>query len=125
MMQKIKAEILQFFKDEENLDPPIYDPKHIGATIVIVIFSMGALFWLLWTLLVFEGGIFVKVVPALKVLFTDKKLEDFGWVGYPFELGIFEGFIANIIALIITFLLVIGFWWILNPNNSVGSVNRK
>lgn len=112
MIKKIRDELLAFFSDEENPDETIYDPVHFGAMIVLVIFFSGVLFWLLWTLLVFGGGIFPKILPALQVLFTKKTLEDFGWVGYPFELGIFEGFVANIIALILTFALIAGIWWL-------------
>ena len=119
MIQKIKEEFLKFFKDEEDLAEPIYDPTHIGALIVISLSAMGALFWLLWTLLVFGGGIFVKIVPTFQVLFTEKKLQDFGWVGYPFELGVFEGFIANIVALLITIALLVGLWWIFKKQENL------
>lgn len=112
MLKKIWEEILYFFSDEENPDEPIYDPLHFAAMIVIVIFAIGILFWLLWTLLVFGGGIFRKIVPAFQVLFTDKTLKDFGWVGYPYELGIFEGFVGNVTALILTAGLIVGIWWI-------------
>ncbi len=119
MIQKIKEVFLKFFNDEENLDEPIYDPMHIGALIVISLSAMGALFWLLWTLLVFEGGIFVKIIPTFQVLFTEKKLQDFGWVGYPFELGIFEGGIANSVALLITIALLIGLWWVFKKQENL------
>ncbi|OGR85570.1 MAG: hypothetical protein A2901_01905 [Elusimicrobia bacterium RIFCSPLOWO2_01_FULL_54_10] len=105
--------LLGFFSDEDNANEPIYDPVHLAAMVVIVIFSVGALFWLLWTLLVFEGGFFAKVMPALQVLFTGKTLSDFGWVGYPYEMGIFEGFIGNSIAFILTIALIWGIWWVL------------
>ena len=112
-LKKIWDEILYFFSDEEDPNEPIYDPAHFAAMIVIVIFAIGVLFWLLWTLLVFEGGFFGKIWPALQVLFTRKTLKDFGWVGYPYELGVFEGFIANTIAFILTIALLVGIWWLL------------
>ena len=113
VLKKIWGEVLRFFSDEEDPNEPIYDPVHIAAMIVIVIFTIGALFWLLWTLLVFEGGFLVKIIPAFRVLFTSKTLHDFGWVGYPYELGIFEGFIANTIAFILTIALIVGVWRVL------------
>ena len=118
----MKDEFLNFFSDAEDPDEPVYDPVHIAGLIVIVIFAIGVLFWLLWTLLVFEGGFFRKIIPALEVLFTKKTLHDFGWVGYPFELGIFEGFIANTVAFLLTIVLIIGVWWLLESpgKNSSG-----
>jgi cbb3-type cytochrome oxidase subunit 3 len=111
-LKRIWEELLYFFSDREDPDEPVYDPVHFAAMIVIVIFSIGVLFWLLWTLLVFEGGIFPKILPAVQVLFTKKTLTDFGWLGYPYELGVFEGFIANTIALVLTIALVVGIWWL-------------
>ena len=105
------------FSDQE--DQPIYDPLHLAGMIVIVIFSLGVLFWLLWTLLVFGGGLPRKIVPAFQVIFTEKKLMDFGWVGYPYELGIFEGFIPNILALVLTAALIVGVWWILEKKRTL------
>lgn len=112
MLKKFWQEISDFFSDDENPDEPIYDPVHFAGMIVSVIFFIGVLFWLLWTLLVFGGGIFQKILPAMQVLFTSKTLKDFGWVGYPFELGVFEGFIGNIAALVFTIALIVGIWWL-------------
>ena len=112
LLKQIKDALLLFFSDVEDSDEPIYDPVHFAALIVISLVVMGALFWLLWTLLVFGGGIFNKIVPAFQVLFTKKTLKDFGWVGYPYELGIFEGFIGNTVALILTMSLMAGVWWV-------------
>lgn len=113
-LKKIWNDILNFFSDTENPEEPIYDPVHLGGMIVVVIFACGLIFWLFWTLLVFEGGLFSKIIPALKVLFTKKTLQDYGWIGYPYEMGIFSGFIANTIALILTIALLISIWWIFN-----------
>lgn len=115
-LKQLKDEFLHFFSDQEDPNEPIYDPMHIAALIVIVLFTIGVLFWLLWTLLVFQGGFFQKIVPALQILLTKRTLKDFGWVGYPFELGVFEGFIANGIALLLLIALLVGLWWLLeNP----------
>lgn len=117
-LKNLWQETLGFFSDQEDPNEPFYDPVHLAGMIVIVIFTLGVLFWLLWTLLVFGGGFFRKIVPAFQVLFTEKKLTDFGWVGYPYELGIFEGFVENTLALVLTFALIIGIWWILEKGKT-------
>ena len=117
-LKNLWQQTLDYFSDQEDPNEPAYDPVHLAGMTVIVIFSLGVLFWLLWTLLVFGGGIFRKIVPAFQFLFTEKKLTDFGWVGYPYELGIFEGFIANILALVLTVALIIGIWWILEKGKT-------
>lgn len=115
MLKKIWIDLLEFFSDEENPEEPVYDPVHFGGMIVGVIFTMGVLFWLFWTLLVYGGGIFIKIIPALQVLFRKKTLQDYGWVGYPYEMGIFEGFIANLIALLLLIALIVGIWKTIEP----------
>lgn len=111
-IKKFWQECAYYFSDEEDPNEAIYDPAHFASMIILVIFSTGVLFWLLWTLLVFEGGIFQKIIPALRVGFTSKTLQDFGWLGYPYEMGIFSGFIGNGIALILTIALVVAIWWV-------------
>lgn len=120
MLKKFWDGVLEFFSDREDQDEPVYDPAHIAALIVFTAASLGALFWLLWTLLVFGGGIARKVVPAFEVLFTSKTLQDFGWVGYPYELGIFEGFVANLVALALLIALVYGIWWVFHAPGQSG-----
>lgn len=121
--EKIWKNLVALVSDEENPEEPVYDPTHFAAMIVIVIFTVGILFWLLWTLVVYEGGIFPKILPAIQVLFTGKTLQDFGWIGYPYELGIFSGFIANTIALILSIALIVGIWWIFKEPQS--DTNKK
>ena len=117
MIQKLWKDVLDFFIDDEDPNEPVYDPVHFAGMIVIVVFSIGVLFWLLWSLLVLGGGIVGKIVPALQVLLTRKTLQDFGWVGYPYEQGIFEGFIGNTLALILTLALVVGIWWLFKDDH--------
>jgi len=117
-LKKLWEEIIAFFSDEEDPDEPFFDPVHLAGLVVSVVFTMGVIFWLVWTLLVFEGGFFAKVLPTIQVIFTDKTLQDFGWVGYPYELGIFEGVFANSIALILTIAVVLGIWWVLERRQS-------
>ena len=84
--------------DEENPNEPAFDPAHLAAVLIGVMAALGCLYWLLWTLLVFEGGLFAKIGPALSVLFTEKTLKDYGYLGDPYAMGVFEGWRGNLIA---------------------------
>lgn len=42
--------------EEEDPGAPRYDPVHLAAVFVACQVAAGALFWLLWTLMVYEGG---------------------------------------------------------------------
>ncbi|UPT72978.1 MAG: hypothetical protein M0D55_13835 [Elusimicrobiota bacterium] len=42
--------------EEEPADAPRYDPVHLATVFVACQAAAGALFWLLWTLMVYEGG---------------------------------------------------------------------
>ena len=95
-----------------NPGEPVYDPVHIGMMIVFVLFALTLLFWLLWSLLVFGGGIQAKVLPFLQIIFTSKTAADFGYVGYPYEMGVFKGWPTNLVAFIFTFLLIVAIWHI-------------
>ena len=101
---------LDLFSEDTASDESLYDPVHVAGVIVGCFVSFGVLFWLLWSLLVCEGGIFPKIIPFFQVLFTSKTLQDFGYEGYPYQLGIFEGWIVNAAALVI-FLGLIGAIW--------------
>jgi hypothetical protein len=57
---KTLKKIAGFFKwlDEEDApSEPRYDPVHLGAVLVVTMTVIGMLYWLLWTLLVYEGRI--------------------------------------------------------------------
>lgn len=43
--------------EDDGASEPHYDPVHLAGVLIGVQVVAGALFWLLWTLLVFEGGI--------------------------------------------------------------------
>lgn len=104
-----------FFSDQDvDPDEPAYDPVHVATMIILVIVGIALLFWLLWALMVCEGGLFSKIIPFFKVVFTRKTLADFGYEGYPYELGIFEGWIVNCGALIFTIGLFCGIRTIFN-----------
>lgn len=42
--------------EEEGPDEPRYDPVHLAMVLVGCQVVVGALFWLLWTAMVYEGG---------------------------------------------------------------------
>lgn len=92
---------LDLFEDDDDPDEPFYDPVHLGAAIVCSLTGIGALYWLLWTLLVYEGGLFLKLSAAAELLFTAKTAADFGYEGAPYAMGVFEGWLGNLLALLI------------------------
>lgn len=69
-----------------GISEPAYDPVHLGAVSVACLVVIGLLYWLLWTLLVYEGGIFLKIIA----LFSSSRPE-----------GAFEGWMGNLCALFI------------------------
>ncbi|HAM38546.1 MAG: hypothetical protein A2474_01310 [Elusimicrobia bacterium RIFOXYC2_FULL_34_12] len=106
MLSKVWIWLKDVFSDEEDPNEPIYDPVHIATMLVLTIFGISILFWLFWALLVYKGGLLDKIIPFFKVIFTSKTLADFGYEGYPYEMGIFDGWITNIVALLFLFFLI-------------------
>ncbi|MDO8733543.1 MAG: hypothetical protein Q7K21_00095 [Elusimicrobiota bacterium] len=98
--------IQDIFSDEEDPNEPICDPVHIASMIVLTLFGISILFWLFWSLLVYKGGLVSKIIPFLSVIFTSKTLADFGYEGYPYEMGIFDGWITNVASLLFLCFLV-------------------
>jgi len=98
-LESVKVWLLDLFSDVEDPEEAVYDPVHLGAAILICMVAVGCLYWLLWTLLVFEGGLFLKLSAGLKVLFTSKTAADFGYEGTPYAMGAFEGLFGNLAAL--------------------------
>ena len=104
-MLKIKSiliDLARWLDADDDPDEPVYDPLHLASVLVAVLAAFGALYWLLWTLLVYEGGLFVKIIPFLKVLFTSKTLADYGYHGSPYAMGVFRGWMGNLGALILS-----------------------
>lgn len=44
--------------EEPAPSEPAYDPVHLGAAAIGTLIVIGLMYWLLWTLLVYEGGLF-------------------------------------------------------------------
>ncbi len=105
---KLRDKILDLFSDEDDPNEPFYDPAHLGAVIVVSLSTLGIVYWLLWTLLVFEGGLPGKISAAASVLFTSKTLADVGYLGSPHAMGPFEGWLGNLTALILCALSAAG-----------------
>lgn len=112
MIRRAWKAVFDLWEDDDTADPIVYDSVHVAAVVVGCLFALGILFWDLWALLVFEGGLFMKVIPFFQVLFTSKTLKDFGFEGSPYALGIFEGWIVNVTALIIGLALAAGLRWV-------------
>jgi uncharacterized membrane protein len=110
--------VLDLWEDDDASERIVYDPVHVAAVVVGCFFAMGIVFWDLWALLVFEGGLFTKMGPFLQVLFTSKTLGDFGYEGAPYALGIFEGWMVNLAAFFIALGLVAGLGWIFRQPRS-------
>jgi hypothetical protein len=103
---KLWESFVGIFSEAEDPDEPFFDPVHLGAVCIACMAAIGGLYWLLWTLLVYEGGIFPKLRATLAIVFTGKTLKDFGYEAAPYAMGVFEGWVGNLIALVLTILLV-------------------
>lgn len=117
MIKKILGWFEDLFDDTVNPDEPAYDAAHVGMMIVFVLLALTALFWLLWALLVFGGGLQAKVVPFIRIILTSKTAADYGYAGYPYQMGVFEGWITNVIALAITALAITAIWNVFKRND--------
>ncbi|MFI5351070.1 MAG: hypothetical protein ACHQ2Z_16115 [Elusimicrobiota bacterium] len=56
-MTSIWKRWVALFEDEDAPDEPHYDPIHLATVLVACQVVIGALYWLLWTVFVYEGGI--------------------------------------------------------------------
>ncbi len=91
------------FDEKEDDAEPRYDPVHLATVLIACQVVVGALFWLLWTLLVYEGGL-PRKIGALLTRWHDPAartymLCDAGAFGGPGHDTVFEGWAANVAAL--------------------------
>lgn len=112
MIGRVWKAVFSLWEDDPSENPIVYDPVHVSVVIAACLAVVGALFWVMWALMVFEGGLFAKIVPFLQVVFTSKTWTDFGFEGYPYALGVFEGWIVNVTALGVVSVLVIALCWV-------------
>ncbi len=55
-MKSIWNRWVALFEDKDDPAEPHYDPVHLAAVLVASQVVIGALYWLLWTVFVYEGG---------------------------------------------------------------------
>jgi hypothetical protein len=79
--------------EDEAASVPHYDPVHLATVVVACLVAIGALFWLLWTLFVYEGGLFVKLAALVAHDPNDHRVT-------------FEGWQANVAAFVLVSLIV-------------------
>lgn len=113
MIRRAWDRLVDLVEGEDAPGDILYDPVHVAGVVVGSLCVLGALFWLLWSLLVYEGGLFTKIVPAFQVLFTAKTLQDVGYEGAPYRMGPFEGWGVNVVALALSAALSAFFWRLL------------
>lgn len=102
MKRALKAvgRAIDWFDAPDDPREPAYDPVHLGGVLILLLVTVGAIYWLLWTLLVYEGGLFPKISALASVIFTPKTLADYGYTGQPYAMGAFEGWRGNLGALV-------------------------
>ena len=98
------------FDEQDSPIEPHYDPVHLGAVLVVCQVVVGIVFWLLWTLFLYEGGL-PRKIGALFTRLTNPSAEtnmlrDSGAFGGPGHENVFEGWIANVVALVLVFGLI-------------------
>jgi hypothetical protein len=79
----------ELFEAEGDPSEPHFDPVHLAVVLVATQVVIGALYWLLWTLFVYEGGLPSKVGRLLAGRAPG------------------EGFLANVAALAMAAFLVV------------------
>jgi NADH:ubiquinone oxidoreductase subunit 6 (subunit J) len=72
-MKSIWRRWVALFEDKDDPAEPHYDPVHLAVVLVASQVVIGALYWLLWTVFVYEGGITARLrlahVVAVAVCF--------------------------------------------------------
>lgn len=85
-MKGVWTRWVALFEDHDDPAAPHYDPVHLAVVLVTCVVVIGALFWLLWTALVYEGGLPMKIAALLTP-------------GKPAHRVSYEGWVANLAAL--------------------------
>ena len=63
-MKSIWKRWVALFEDKDDPSEPHYDPVHLATVLVATQVVIGALYWLLWTVFVYEGGVTARLRPA-------------------------------------------------------------
>ena len=109
-MRKILKLLEDLFGEDENKkadSTAVIDEFYFAATVIIDIVILAVLFWLLWSILVYGGGIFPKIKALFEIIFYKKSFKDFGWNFYPYDIGVFTGFVTNIIGIVLLCFFII------------------
>jgi heme/copper-type cytochrome/quinol oxidase subunit 2 len=89
-LKKIWKRWQELFDERQDLEAPHFDPLHLAAVLIVTQVVIGLLFWLLWTLLVYEGGLPRQVAKIMSGRTPG------------------EGWLAHSIALITVLLIIAG-----------------
>jgi len=72
-MKSIWKRWVALFEDKDDPAEPHYDPVHLAVVLIASQVVIGALYWLLWTVFVYEGGVTARLrlahVVAIAVCF--------------------------------------------------------
>ena len=72
-MKSIWKRWVDLFEAHDDPAEPHYDPVHLATVLVASQVVIGALYWLLWTVFVYEGGVTARLrlahVVAIAVCF--------------------------------------------------------
>jgi cytosine/adenosine deaminase-related metal-dependent hydrolase len=80
--------LAEAFDAEDDPRESHFDPVHLGAVLVVSLVAIGALYWLLWTLLVYEGvGPFAEALRARGIEVVAQKCSP---VAYLVKLGVIK-----------------------------------
>lgn len=93
-MKSIWKRWTDLFDAKDDPAEPHYDPVHLATVVVTCLVVIGALFWLLWTLFVYEGGLPVKIGALFISENNRHRVTSEGWL-------------ANVVALGLTLLVVV------------------
>ena len=88
-LRKLRA-FAEWLDADDDPEVPAYDPVHLGGMLVVNLVVIGVVYWLLWTLLVYEGGLPGKLTALARLA-----------LGRPNGPDAFEGWFGNFAALVL------------------------
>jgi len=124
-IKKLLVFVEDLLAGEGDPQDVIYDPTHVAGLVVSCVVAMGLIYWLLWSFMVCEGGIFIKAGALGQVLLTSKTLADFGYEGYPYQMGLFEGWIVNVVGFTLFVVVVVSLWWVFQTTDPKKKATRS
>lgn len=82
------SRFIEWLDSEPGPEEAVYDPVHLGAMLLVNMVVIGAAYWLVWTLLAYEGGLPGKLAASVRLA-----------LGRPNPEEAFEGWLGNVCAL--------------------------